>query len=275
MPVAVLIHGGFHGGWCWDKVRPLLQADGWTVETPTLTGVGDRAHLASPLISLDTHVQDVVSLIVGDNLTDVTLCGHSSAGMVVSGVADAIPERLRTLVYLDALIPQDGESMCDILGPARTSAMKQHADERGDGWLVPAADFSAADFGVTDPDNAAWVEQHLTGHPIRAFADPLPSTGGVARVAEKIVVRCTEHTDRPHLDRAVDLFEGEPGWTVHRWPSAHDVMITEPVRVRGLFASIFSSHIPEPSAQPNTRPGGDAQQDNTSEQITDPKRARR
>ncbi len=241
MPNAVLIHGGFHGGWCWDKVSPLLHSDGWTVETPTLTGVGDRAHLASPLISLDTHVQDVVGLIEGNDLTDVTLCGHSSAGMVISGVANAIPERLRTLVYLDALIPQDGESMCDILGPVMTGAMRQHADERGDGWLVPATDFDAAvDFGVTDPADAAWVQRHLTGHPIRAFADPLPSTKGVERVPHKIIVRCTEHRNRPHLDRAITLFGDRAGWTVHRWPSTHDVMITEPDRVRALFASIPS-----------------------------------
>ncbi len=242
MPTVVLIHGGFHGGWCWDKVRPLLQDDGWTVETPTLAGVGAKAYLASPLISLDTHVQDVVSLIEGKNLIDVALCGHSSAGMVISGAANAIPERLRTLVYLDALIPRDGESMCDILGPVMTSAMKQHADERGDGWLVPASDFSAAaDFGVSDPADASWVQRNLTDHPIRAFADPLPSTAGVERVADKIVVRCTEHKNRPHLDRAMVLFEGKRGWTVHRWPSTHDVMITEPERVRGLFASILSS----------------------------------
>lgn len=239
MPAAVLIHGGFHGGWCWDRVRPLLQVDGWTVETPSLTGSGDKAHLASPQISLRTHVQDVVSLIEAENLTDVTLCGHSSAGMVVTGVADTIPERLRTLVYLDAIIPIDGESMCDILGPVMTSAMKRHAAERGDGWLVPANDYmSAADVGVTDPADATWVEQNLTGHPIRAFTDPLPLTTGIDRVANKIVVRCTEHENRPHLDRAVALFGGRPGWTVHRWPSAHDVMITEPNRVRGLFASV-------------------------------------
>lgn len=242
MPVAVLVHGGFHGGWCWDKVRPLLQDDGWAVETPTLTGVGDRAHLASPAISLDTHVRDVVDLIEAKNLTDVTLCGHSAAGMVITGVANAIPERIRTLVYLDALIPNAGESMCDILGPAMAGAMKQRTDERGDGWLVPADNFSAsADFGVTDPADAAWVERNLTGHPLRAYADPLPSTTGLDRVANKIIVRCTEHKDRPHLDRAITLFEGKPGWTVYRWPSTHDVMITEPNRVRELFASILNN----------------------------------
>lgn len=240
MPVAVLVHPAWHGGWCWDRVRPLLQEDGWTVETPDLTGLGGKAHLASPQISLNTHVRDVVSLIEKANFTDVTLCGHSSSGMVITGVADAIPERILTLVYLDAIIPTSGESMFDILGPEMTRADRQHADERGHGWLVPADDFSAiTDFGVSDPADAACVEQRLTGHPIKAFADPLPSTAGVDRVPNKIVVRCTGHKDRPHLDRALVLFEGRPGWTVYRWPSGHDVMITEPNRVRELFASLL------------------------------------
>lgn len=242
MPAAVLIHGGFHGGWCWDKVRPLLEDDGWSIDSPSLTGSGEKAHLASPQISLSTHVQDVVDLIVSKDLTDVTLCGHSSAGMVITGVAEAIPERLRTLVYLDALIPRNGESMCDILGPEMTGAMRQHTDERGEGWLVPASDFNAtADFGVTDPVDAAWVQQNLTGHPIKAFADPLRLTTGTGPVASKIIVRCTEHRLRPHLDRAMVLFEGRPGWTVYRWPSAHDVMITEPERVRDLFSTLLGS----------------------------------
>jgi pimeloyl-ACP methyl ester carboxylesterase len=249
MPAAVLIHGGFHGGWCWDKVHPRLQEDGWTVYTPSLTGAGDRVHLASPRITLRTHVQDVLSLIEAENLTDVVLCGHSAAGMVITGVADAIPERLHTLVYLDAFIPNDGESAFDIIGQdsPMTIAVKREAAERGQGWFAPSECFSAADFGVTDPVDAAWVEQNLTGHPISAFADPLLSTRGVSRVANKIYVRCTEAGNRPHYDRALTFASSSPEWTVYRWPSVHDVMITEPDRVLGLFASIAASHPRRPT----------------------------
>jgi pimeloyl-ACP methyl ester carboxylesterase len=242
MPTAVLIHGAFHGGWCWDKVRPRLQEDGWAVYAPSLTGLGDRAHLASRRISLRTHVRDVVGLIETENVTDVILCGHSAAGMVITGVADAIAERLHTLVYLDAIIPGDGESIFDIVGHDNpmTVAFKREAAERGQGWLVPPGYSRAADFGVTDPADAAWLEQNLTAHPISAFADPLPSTSGLGRVANKVYVRCVEAKNRPHFDRALISVSGRPGWTVHRWPSAHNVMITEPERVLELFASVAS-----------------------------------
>lgn len=240
MPTAVLIHGGFHGGWCWDRLRPLLNADGWSVHTPGLTGVGERAHLASPEVTLQTHVWDVVDLLEDRDLTDVVLCGHSAAGMVITGVAGAVPERIGAVVYLDAVLPADGESLFDIAGhdSAMTVAFRQLAGQRGDGWLVPPGYFGAADFGVTDPADAAWVEQKLTGHPIRAFADPLPVTGALGRIANKVYVRCTEWRNRPHLDRALATVDGDPQWSVHRWPSVHDVMITEPERIRTLFASL-------------------------------------
>jgi pimeloyl-ACP methyl ester carboxylesterase len=243
MPTAVLIHGGFHGGWCWDKVRRGLQQEGWAVYAPSLTGVGDRAHLASPHITLRTHVQDVVSLIESENLTDVVLCGHSAAGMVITGVADTIAERLHTLVYLDAAIPKDGESMFDIIGQddPMTIAFKRKAAEHGQGWFVPSGYFSAADFGVTDPADATWVEQHLTGHPISALADPLRLANESSRVPNKVYVQCTKRAHRPHDDRALTFASDRPGWTFHRWSSAHDVMITEPDRVLELFTSIAAS----------------------------------
>lgn len=244
--IAVLVHGGFHGGWCWDKVRPLLEEDGWTVRTPTLTGLGERANLASPEVTLRTHVQDVVDLIEGEGLTDVVLLGHSAAGMVITAVADVISERLHALVYLDAVIPHDGESMFDIVGPVIASTDMQRARELGNGWLVPAESFSAcADFGVTEPIDIAWVEQNLTGHPIRAFADPLTLTSGAPVVLSRIAVRCTEHQNRPHLDRELTSLETTSGWTVFRWPSAHDVMVTEPGRIRELFVWITHSRLPE------------------------------
>jgi pimeloyl-ACP methyl ester carboxylesterase len=191
---------------------------------------------------LHTHVDDVIGIIEREDLTDVTLCGHSAAGMVITGVAEAIPERLHTLVYLDAIIPSDGESLFDIVGEAMTSAYRRAADERGHGWLIPSGYLGAADFGVTAPADAAWVERNLTGHPIRTFADRLPSANGVNRVPNRIFVRCTDHKNRPHLDRALASVENTPGWAVQRWPSAHDVMITEPERIRELLASIAASN---------------------------------
>ena len=241
MNSVVLVHGGFHGGWCWDKVSPLLRQDGWTVHTPTLTGLGDRAHRDASRITLRTHVQDIVSLIEDQNLTGVVLCGHSAAGMVITGVADDVPDRVRSLIYLDAVIPSNGQSMFDIVDPAIVRADQREADESGEGWFVPAKYHSAAEFGVTDPVDAAWVDSNLTDHPIRPFSDRLALTGAVSRVSQKVYVRCTGHKNRPHLDRAALSVAGKPGWTVHRWPSAHDVMVTEPDRVRDLLSSLKPS----------------------------------
>src|SRR3984957_20745503 len=111
MATFVLVHGAWHGSWCWKRVRQALQAAGHNVFTPTLTGVADRSHLLSPDVNLDTHIDDVVNLIRWEELSDVVLCGHSYGGMVITGVADALSDRIRSLVYLDAFVPKDGEAL--------------------------------------------------------------------------------------------------------------------------------------------------------------------
>jgi pimeloyl-ACP methyl ester carboxylesterase len=121
MATFVLVHGAWHGSWCWKRVRAALLARGHHVFTPTLTGVGERSHLLSPHVNLKTHIEDVVNLIRWEELSDVVLCGHSYGGCVITGVADRLPNRIGAMVYLDAFTPEDGESLFDILcrGPAR------------------------------------------------------------------------------------------------------------------------------------------------------------
>src|SRR4051794_16210060 len=127
----VLVHGGFHGGWCYDDVAAVLRAEGHNVHAPTLTGLGERAHLAHQAINLSTHVADVVSLIETEELEDVILCGHSYGGMVITGVAGLIGERIRTLFYVDGTVPEDGQSAFDLIGPERTLAMIEASGETG------------------------------------------------------------------------------------------------------------------------------------------------
>ena len=115
MSTFVLVHGAWHGSWCWKRVRKALQDQGHQVFTPTLTGIAERSHLLSPTVNLDTHIDDVVNLIRWEELSDVVLCGHSYGGAVISGVADRIPDRIRSLVYLDAFLLEDGESLHDLL----------------------------------------------------------------------------------------------------------------------------------------------------------------
>lgn len=125
MATFVLVHGAWHGSWCWKRVRRLLQSRGHEVFTPTLTGLADRSHLASREVNLETHILDVVNLIRWEELTDIVLCGHSYAGTVITGVADRLPDRIRALVYLDAFVVENGESLA------------QYVSTVEDGWKMP------------------------------------------------------------------------------------------------------------------------------------------
>src|SRR2546421_8767740 len=137
MSTFVLVHGAWHGSWCWKRVRKALQAQGHDVFTPTLTGVGERSHLLARNINLDTHIDDVVNLIRWEELTDVVLCGHSYGGAVISGAASRVGDRISALVYLDAFVLEDGESLHDALPPEQRNMQLAVAQTHGDGWKVP------------------------------------------------------------------------------------------------------------------------------------------
>src|SRR3954471_5708155 len=147
----LLVHGAWHGGWCWRKLTPLLRAAGHQVLTPTLTGLGDRAHLLSAEVDLTTHIQDVSAVLEYEDLRDVVLVGHSYAGMVIAGVAEKARARLEQLVYLDAFLPEDGKAVKDFapLNPTRD-----------DGWRVPVPG-APPRFGVTDNRDVLWMEARL------------------------------------------------------------------------------------------------------------------
>jgi pimeloyl-ACP methyl ester carboxylesterase len=240
MPTAVLVHGGFHGGWCWRKVaRPLLAA-GWNVYTPTLTGVGERAHLASREVSLETHICDVMSLIEFEELDDVVLCGHSAGGMVISAAADRLAEHIRHVVYLDAIVPNTGESFFDALGEesGMPQVLRDQVTNEG-GWLVsPGPFFTAASFGVVDENDDAWINRRLTSHPISAFIDKVTLTGAIDDLS-KTYVRATQLAV-PALHCKASSLEATPHWKVERWDCGHDLMVIEPERVRELLEQVGS-----------------------------------
>jgi pimeloyl-ACP methyl ester carboxylesterase len=133
----VLVHPAWHGGWCWKKVTPLLQAKGHDVYTPTLTGLGERSHLAHPDVGLETHIQDILNVLKYEDLSDVILVGHSSSGVVITGVADRTPERIAHLVYLDAFVPENGQSMMDIVPRHIAPRHEARVQSEGQGWLLP------------------------------------------------------------------------------------------------------------------------------------------
>jgi pimeloyl-ACP methyl ester carboxylesterase len=160
----VFVPGAFHGGWSFDRVRPMLERAGHRMLSPTLSGVGERAHLAAlGSIDLDTHIEDIVQLILWHGLKDIVLAGHSYGGMVITGVADRVADRIATLCYLDAAMPGNGDSLISLL-PALVAPVAAASEVHGGRLVDPPP---AAAFGV-GPVYREWVDARLTPHPIEA-----------------------------------------------------------------------------------------------------------
>lgn len=213
MATFVLVHGGWGGGSEWTPIARRLWATGHETYTPTLTGLGERAHLAGPNTDLATHVQDVVAVLECEDLRDVILLGHSSGSMVVTSVAERVPERLARLVYLDTIIPADGQSWFDLIGEAATDFLLELAQNRGDGWRIP--------FPFAPPD-----ADRLPCHPLASVTKPLAIRNPVATTLPRTFVFSTGKGD--------DWFHGiggkiaeaarkarTAGWDYRELPTGH------------------------------------------------------
>jgi len=229
MATFVLVHGGGHGGWCYQKVARRLRAEGHEVHAPSLTGLADRSHLLAPGIDLDTHITDVVNLLRYEDLSDVILVGHSYGGMVITGIADRAADRVGRLVYLDAANPRNGQSLLDVAGPIIEATRPMGAVVDGVELVLLPAPGAAAFYGVTDPADLLWMDERLTGHPWRCFEQRLELTNEDALWAipqYHVVCTSTLLTRDPELmDRA--RAEGRL-WDID---TGHDLMITEPDQV--------------------------------------------
>jgi pimeloyl-ACP methyl ester carboxylesterase len=232
----VLVHGGGHGGWCYQRVARLLRSAGHEVYTPTLTGLGERSHLLSADVDLDMHVTDVTAVLHYEDLHDVILVGHSYGGMVITGVADRASDRVGRLVYLDAANPVNGQSLRDVAGPVIEAARPAGAIIDGMELVLLPAPEAGLFFGVTDPDDVAWMADRLTGHPWKCFEQPLDLTNEEALWAipqYHIVCTATLATrDAALMERAR---------AEHRlWDidTGHDLMITEPDAVAGALLQV-------------------------------------
>jgi pimeloyl-ACP methyl ester carboxylesterase len=220
----VLVHGAWHGGWCWRRVADRLGARGHRVFAPTLTGVADRSHLLSETVGLDTHVMDVANLIKWEGLSDVVLVGHSYGGMVISGVAEKVPDgTIGSIVFLDAFVPEDGENL-EGMTPARFA----------DGPFV--APISAARFRVNDQD-VAWVDAQCTPHPRRTMTDRIALTGARERIAKKAYIRAATY-DGPAFRAFAARFAADPAWRVYDVPSGHDMMLDQPERLAEILEEV-------------------------------------
>ena len=231
----VLVHGAWHGGWCWRDVADALRARGHRVVTPTLTGLGERAHLMSRDITLDTFGTDVAAAIESEELSDVVLVGHSFAGSVVSILAERMPERLDRLVYLDALIVQPGRTVFDSLPPETVAARKRTAQETSGGLSIPAPGPEA--FGVPEGPGADWLRRRLTPHPIGTYDSPLNIKGPVGGGLTRTYVRCTA-PPFPSMLESHAWVRSQPGWGWIDFATGHDCMVTEPAKLTAMLEAI-------------------------------------
>lgn len=222
----VLVHGAWHGGWCWVRVAERLRAAGHVVYTPTLSGLGERRHLLSPLITIETHILDLLNVIEFEELKDVILVGHSYAGSIISGVADRVPGRLRQLVYLDAQMLQNGETLFSSLPKDLVDARLKAFRETGAG-VGAAATLSPTAFGVKDPADIEWVARRLTPHPVGVYNHPLILNFPMGNGVPKTYIECMDNPPG-NLEPGKARVRADPGWKVLKLNTGHDAMITAP-----------------------------------------------
>ena len=228
----VLVHGTSHGGWCWVRVARMLRSHGHAVFTPTLTGVGERSHLMSADIDLDTHITDVVNVIEWEGLHDVVLCGHSYGGWVISGVVERLPARIASIVYLDAFLPEDGQRGLDLQSPESRAAVAKAHEERA--ASRPAA--SAARYGVNSKD-LPWVDFLLSPQPIGVSLQPIRLTGARERVPKKAYILATGYANPPFV-AAHEKLKGDPSWRLFELGCGHEVMIDEPEALTEILIEV-------------------------------------
>jgi pimeloyl-ACP methyl ester carboxylesterase len=227
----VLVHGAWHGGWCYRQTADALRAAGHAVFTPTHTGVGERAHQSAENITLETHIRDVCGCIEWEELSDVILVGHSYGGMVITGVADRMSEKIRSLVYLDAFVPEHGDSLSGLLSKAlapevaglflgsfRGTALQDHS---GLMQPIPAEMFNIA------AANRARVDRLCRPQALATFEMPLLLTGGIDRIKDRLYILADNWDPSPFRYFAAKM-EKAPGWRLVKMPVSHDVMVDMP-----------------------------------------------
>ena len=255
----VIVHGGWGGGWEWSAVAGLLREHGHDVFTPTLTGMGERSHIGRyKQVGLGTHIEDVVAVLEFEQLRDVVLCGASYGGMPVTGAADRVAERVRLLVYVDALVPRNGQAALDLFPEEFADLVRAGVEVHGRGWRIPIPeDLSAALFPVGSlPDNVrADYIARLRDQPAATFTDPIQLTGEVDRI-RRAFVRCTKS------DFADDL-GGDPieacaararaeRWLYRELSASHDPQVFDVDGIATLLEQLATATLDDDTPSPIT-----------------------
>lgn len=217
MATYLICHGAWSAGWAWKKLRPHFRAAGHDFFTPSYTGLGERAHLISPQVDLETHIADILAVIEYEDLRDIILVGHSYGGMVATGVADRARDRVRHLVYLDAFVPADGQSLNDLRGPAAETPLV-------DGWLAPPMP-SAPDTAPADLD---WTRPRRRHQPAACFSQKLRLTHAGPPPFPRTYIYCAKKGPGDVFLQFKQRFEGDPAWRYVEMAESHSPNITAP-----------------------------------------------
>jgi pimeloyl-ACP methyl ester carboxylesterase len=230
MATFVLVHGAWHGGWCWRFVRPLLRRAGHEVFAPSLTGLGERKHLARPDIDLDTHIEDIVSLLEMEDLAEVVLVGHSYGGMVITGAADRARSRIKRLVYLDAFFPENGKCTLDYVVPERAARMREEGEKLGNVTPPPLSLW-----GLTKPEHIDFVKPREVRHPYRAMSQRivLRNEAALARLPKTFVYCSSPATGS--FDAFAAKYRSDRAWKFFELKTGHDAMILMPEQVAEIL----------------------------------------
>ncbi|HTY55159.1 MAG TPA: alpha/beta hydrolase [Candidatus Binataceae bacterium] len=231
----VLVHGAWHGGWCWRRVSPLLMQHGHRVFSPTHTGLGERAHLMTREVGIETFVQDVIGLIDMEELENIILVGHSFGGNVITCVADRMPHRIAHMVYLDAAVPTNGQNALAPLPKAVADERIRLSRQFSGGITMPIP--STEVFAVTEPADVAWLQAHLRPHPLKAYTDPIRFEHPAGNGRPVTYIACTD-PEYPLLASSRDYAKKQAGWTYEEIGCGHDAMVLAPERLAELLLAI-------------------------------------
>jgi pimeloyl-ACP methyl ester carboxylesterase len=223
----VLVHGAWHGGWCWRRVADRLTAKGHYVIAPTLSGVGERSHLPPDSINLTTQINDVIGEIKWKDLNDIVLVGHSYGGMVVTGVAEQLQNRIAAIVYLDAFMPADSQSLYDLT----------HAPSNAPPPIEKVSPARTAAYFHVNATDSAWVDSKLTAHPMQCFTEKLKVTGAYQAIPKKVYIRAPLFKT-PAFDNALAQCRADHSWKTETVTCGHDVMIDQPAELTAILEKL-------------------------------------
>ena len=242
----VMIHGAWHGGWCWQPVADRLRVKGHRIYAPSLTGLGDRSHLLTPEVGLATHIADVINLIRWEGLREVVLVGHSYGGQVISCAAAQAAHSISALVFVDAFVTEPDRSVSEYGRSPSIGDIEKIAREHGNCWRVPPPD---ASIWASDPALIDWINARTTDHPLRSATEPamMGDALGIPKVPSTYIL--AEQHDNPAFRRFFALYSGAPGWQTFSLNTTHDVMLTMPDELAELIDEAASEVFTETSCQ--------------------------